>query len=117
MGDFGANVAEVRGSACGFPTAGHKKKYKAAEGRVMVEGDEKKVLQGAGTHPLRTYMYWRQAKVAEWVALRPIFDVCARETGYEEGWRLRVTWWRQAEAEKKLKVTVEEILSAARVRS
>ena len=26
MGDFGDNGAEVRGSACGFPETGHKKK-------------------------------------------------------------------------------------------
>ena len=53
--------------------------------------------------------------MAEWVALRPIFDVCARETDYEVGGRLRVPWWRQATAHKQLKVTVEGIFAAARV--
>ena len=37
----------------------------------------KKVLQGAGTHPLWTYVYRIQATLAERVALRPIFGVCA----------------------------------------
>ena len=37
-----------------------------------------RVLQGAGTQPLQTYLERRQAKVAEWVALRPIFEVCER---------------------------------------
>ena len=61
MGDFGANGAEVRGIACGFPTEGHKKKYKASEGRFMVQGDEKKVLQyiyvrsGCVPAPWRTF--------------------------------------------------------------
>ena len=39
------------------------------------------VIQGEGTQNLRTYVYRQQATVAEWVSTRPIFDVCARETG------------------------------------
>ena len=54
--------------------------------------------------------------MTEWADLRPIFDVFTRETGYEGGGKLRLSWWRQAAAEKNLKVTVEEILAAARVR-
>ena len=54
--------------------------------------------------------------MAEWVALRPIFDVCEREMGYEGGGKLQVQWWRQAAADNHLKVTVEEILVATRVR-
>ena len=30
-----------------------------------------------------------QATVAEWVALQPIFKVCAKEKGYEGGGSLR----------------------------
>ena len=44
-----------------------------------------KVLLGAGTQPLQTYLDRRQVKVEEWVALWPIFEVCMRETGYEGG--------------------------------
>ena len=40
------------------------------------------VLQGAKTQSLRTYVKKRQATVVEWVAIRPIFDVCARDMGY-----------------------------------
>ena len=54
----------------------------------------KTVLQGAGKKPLRTYLDRRQEIVAEWVALRPIFYVCARETVYEGGGDFRVPWWR-----------------------
>ena len=42
-----------------------------------------RVIQGAGTQPLQTYLDRRQATVAEWVELRPIFEVCARDMGYE----------------------------------
>ena len=53
--------------------------------------------------------------MVEWVDLQPIFDVCARETVYEGGKNIRVTWWRQVEEEKYMKVTVEDILAVARV--
>ena len=62
----------------------------------MEDSDSKKYLQGAGTYPLRTYVDRRQATVAEWMALCPIFDVCARNMDYEEGGTLHVTWLRQA---------------------
>ena len=54
--------------------------------------------------------------MAEWLALRPILDICARETGYERGGKLRVPRWKQAAEDKQLKVMVEEILVAAKVR-
>ena len=41
-----------------------------------------KVLEKAVTQPLGTYIYRRQVTVTEWVDLRPIFDVFAKETGY-----------------------------------
>ena len=74
------------------------------------------MLKGAGTQTLSKYVDRLQATVAEWVAIRPIFDVCVRDTGYE-GWGiLWVPWWRQKSAENRLRVTVEEILSATMVR-
>ena len=45
------------------------------------------VLQVAVIKPLRYYINKRQLIVAEWVSLRPIFEVYAKETGYE------VRWW------------------------
>ena len=39
------------------------------------------VLQAAGTQPFKTYIDNNQAKVAEWVALRPIFEERAKDTG------------------------------------
>ena len=58
----------------------------------------------------------RKATVAEWVFTRPIFDVCAQETGYEGGGILQVPWCSQKAAEDQLRVTVEAISAAARVR-
>ena len=43
------------------------------------------VLQGAETQTLMTYMDRRQATVAEFMAIRPIFDVCERYMGYKGG--------------------------------
>ena len=48
--------------------------------------------------------------------LRPIFDIFARDTGYEGEYRLWVPWWMQVAAHNQMKFMVEEILAAARVR-
>ena len=39
VGAIGSTVADVRGSACGFPATGNKAKGKADDGRVVAEGD------------------------------------------------------------------------------
>ena len=49
----------------------------------MEEGGDEKCDLGGGGKPLRDYSNKMQATVADYVALRPIFDVCAKETGYE----------------------------------
>ena len=53
----------------------------------------KRVLKATGTKPLQEYIERRQATVAEWAALRPVFKVCAKETGFEGGGRAREQWW------------------------
>ena len=62
---------------------------------------EKSVIQSIGT-----YIKRRHATVAEWLALRPILGVCARETGWEGGGRLRELWWRQTAARNQLSATL-----------
>ena len=74
-----------------------------------------KLLRGEETQLIQTYLDKRQATVAEWVALRNIFDVCTREMGYEVGGKLRVFWWIQVAVEKQMKVSVEDILESERV--
>ena len=51
--------------------------------------------ESAGTQSARIYIEQRQANVAQWVALRLLFEVCARETGYEGGGRRMKVWWCQ----------------------
>ena len=55
-----------------------------------------------------TYIGIRQATLAQWVALRPIFEVCTGEKGYEGGGLRRDTLWRQEAAEKQLRETLAE---------
>ena len=40
------------------------------------------VLKEEGTHKLGTYLDKHQTTVAEWVALRPIYEFFGRDTGY-----------------------------------
>ena len=62
-----------------YMTKLNKKRLKESLWRKVAED---KVLQGAGKKMLQTYLERRQATVTEWVALRYIFEVCARDTGY-----------------------------------
>ena len=71
-------------------------------------------LEKAGTQPLGTYIYRRQATVAEWGSLRPILEVCDRETGYEGEGRCREPWWRQTTPRKHLSDMLKDILEEAR---
>ena len=58
------------------------------------------LLKASGTQSDRIYIERWQKTMAKWVALRPLFEVCARETGYGGGGRMRKVWWRQ-DAKKK----------------
>ena len=73
-----------------------------------------RVLQAAGTKSLREYIDKRQATVAEWVALRPISEFCAKETRYVGGGKLREPWWQQEAVEQQLGATLKNIFGAAR---
>ena len=44
----------------------------------------------------------------QWVALRPLFEVCARETGYGGEERRRKAWWGQEAIEKQLRATLAD---------
>ena len=57
---------------------------------------------------MMTYIGIQQATLAQWVALQPIFDVCAGETGYEGGGCRREARWPQEVADKQLWATLEE---------
>ena len=55
------------------------------------------------------YIGRQQAMVAQWVALRPLLEVCSRETVYEGGGgRKQRLWWRQRNTEENLCDTLED---------
>ena len=54
------------------------------------------------------YIDKRQERLAEWVELRKILDICYREKGYKGGGRRREKWWRQTADQKQLSATLEE---------
>ena len=51
-----------------------------------------KVTKEAVTQTLKEYIDKRQVTVAEWVALRPIIDICNRDVGYKGGGSRREMW-------------------------
>ena len=75
-----------------------------------------KVIKEAVTQSLGVYINKHQGTVAEWVALRPILEVCDKETAYERGGRQREPWWCQTVAKNQLSAMLKEILVAARER-
>ena len=56
-----------------------------------------------------TYIGMRQAATAQWMALRPIIEVCAGYNLYEGVGLRREAWWLQEETEKKLQATLAGI--------
>ena len=73
-----------------------------------------KVIKEAGTHTLEEYIEKREEIVEEWLGLRPILEICDRETGYEGGYMCDEPWWRQTADQKNLSATLEEISTAER---
>ena len=52
--------------------------------------------------------------MAQWVTLRPIFEVCGREeTGYEGGGIRQDPWWWETVADAQLRDTLVDILADA----
>ena len=76
-----------------------KRARRLGDGTWETPGAEE-VREVAQTQSAMTYIGRRQATVAQWVALRPLFGVFAREKGYEEGGSRREAWWRQEATEK-----------------
>ena len=64
------------------------------------DATEVSLLKEDGTQTLETYIDKEKVTVAEWVALRPIIEVCDMETGYEGGGERRETWWHKSASHK-----------------
>ena len=60
-----------------------------------------------------TYIGRRQTTVAQWVALRPTFEVCNGEKGYKGGGLRKEAWWRQEATEKQLWYTLAGVSQEA----
>ena len=71
--------------------------------------DAEGVREAAGMQSARTYIGIQQATMAQWVALRPLFEVCARETLYKGGGHKRDAWWRQEAPEKQIRATLADL--------
>ena len=54
--------------------------YKRHRYGTWRKGADARVLKEAGNHTMGTYIDKWQETVVEWVVLRPILDVCDRET-------------------------------------
>ena len=93
--------------------AGDREEDAKSGGWELEEGWGGQCASGGVKKPLRDYINKRQATVAEWVDLRPIFEVCVKEIGHEGGGRLQEPWWRQAATEQHLKATLKEISTEA----
>ena len=72
------------------------------------------IRKAAVTHSDRIYTEQRQATIAQWVELRPLFEVCARKKGYEGGGRRRKVSWSQEATRKKLRATLEDTQESKR---
>ena len=70
--------------------------------------------EAAGTQLFTTYTRKGHGAVAQWVALRTIFEVFTREMGYRGGGRRRDAWWRQEAPETHIRENLEEILQESR---
>ena len=53
------------------------------------------VLVETGTQTWGEYINRQKTTVAEWVALRPVYEVCEKETGYDGGGKHCDPWRRQ----------------------
>ena len=63
--------------------------------RIWETPGEEGIQEATGNQSDRICIEQKKANVAQWVALRPLFEVCARDTGYDGGGRRRKVWWRQ----------------------
>ena len=84
--------------------------------RTWRSASVEKVLTEAETQTLGEYIDKRKATVAEWVALRPILEICDRKMVYGGNGRQQKLWWRQTAAQKQLGVKLEDISAAERTR-
>ena len=80
-----AMLQKLEGVHVGFLRQVTGMKAQSLGGDTWIKEGVDRVLQAAGTKTILGFINRIQVTVAEWVALRPIFEVCVKEKGYEGG--------------------------------
>ena len=101
MGLFGGNGEEGRRGTHRVPQKITGKQVRRIGDGMWETPRAKVVWESAGTQLAMAYIIRRQATVVQWVALLPLFEVCARETVYKGSIHNREAWWCQEGTEKK----------------
>ena len=69
-----------------------------------------------GTQLVMTYIGRHQATLEKWVALRPIFEMCAGDKDYKGSGYRRDNWWHQEATGKQIKSILEGLSQEAKRR-
>ena len=99
----------MEGAHTGFMRKTTGKRARQKVDRTWVNPGAELVLEATGNQSVMADIGRRQGAVDQWVMLRPIFEVCTRNTGNKGGWRRRDVRWRQEMAETQFKATLDEI--------
>ena len=100
VGTFSGNGEEGRSGTHRLPQTDHGE-VSAADRRRDVGDDWGGSSVGSVRNAVGDDLIGRrQANLAQWVALRSIFEVCEGDKGYKGGGRKRENWWRQEVTEK-----------------
>ena len=85
LGPLASMAKRIYGMHTNFLPMITRKRAKQLEDGTWETPGAEGIREAAGTQLDRIYIERCQTTVAQWVALRPLFEVCARETGYEGG--------------------------------
>ena len=99
----------AEGTHTGFLKKITGKRARRKADRTWYNTAAEEVREAAGTQSDTTYIVRRQQTMENWVVLRPTFEVCAREMGYDGGGHRRNAWWRQDALDTQNRENLEEI--------
>ena len=88
-----ATDGTVEGKKHQVPEINHRGEARQREDRMLFTPAAEEVWEVVGTQLERSYIGHRQGMESQWVALRPIFEVCTRYKSYEGGGFRRSSWW------------------------
>ena len=114
MGDIGGYGKESGVIPNGLPLEGLGEDIDVAVGWYVEKGGGVECYQVNRETYFGGYINCKQTTLAEWVVLRPIYEVYEKEMEYDRGGRYREPWWSQTAPRAQLRDTIENILAAAR---